>query len=76
MQSPIEAPKAPSSFKIYSQRYQALIDTTTPYTAYRWTATALIFVIYFIRVFLVQGWYIVTVNFIIIIPSMPLVYIF
>ncbi|KAI8813976.1 Rer1 family protein [Cladochytrium replicatum] len=43
-----------------TRRYQKLLDDVTPYTEGRWAFTALCMVIYFLRVFLVQGWYIVT----------------
>ncbi|KAF9906111.1 hypothetical protein EC991_000979 [Linnemannia zychae] len=42
------------------QRYQAILDKATPHTKERWAFTGLVLVIYFIRVFIAQGWYIVT----------------
>ncbi|KAG9065062.1 retention in endoplasmic reticulum protein 1 [Linnemannia hyalina] len=42
------------------QRYQAILDKATPHTRERWAFTAVVLVIYFIRVFIAQGWYIVT----------------
>jgi hypothetical protein len=44
-----------------SRRFQNILDNLTPYTAHRWMATAFVACIYFLRVFLAQGWYIVTV---------------
>ncbi|TPX50044.1 hypothetical protein SeLEV6574_g01122 [Synchytrium endobioticum] len=43
-----------------ARRFQKLLDDLTPYTAYRWTFTALTCLAYCLRVFTVQGWYIVT----------------
>ncbi|XP_077998315.1 protein RER1-like [Glandiceps talaboti] len=47
-------------FTRISQLYQGCLDTWTPYTIGRWVATVLIFICYGIRVFFLQGWYIVT----------------
>ncbi|PWY99658.1 Rer1-domain-containing protein [Testicularia cyperi] len=41
------------------QRYQALLDSTTPYTYHRWGATAGLLVLFMLRIVLSQGWYIV-----------------
>ena len=38
------------------------MDATTPYTLYRWISTGVLCLLYFVRVFLLQGWYIVTVS--------------
>jgi len=43
-----------------SQRYQQLLDISTPHTAARWIGTCLLIMAYMIRVFYLQGWYIVT----------------
>lgn len=39
--------------------YQTYLDKSTPFTTYRWVATAALLVIFFIRIFVAQGWYIV-----------------
>lgn len=60
----IEEPPAPSPFtRVFisiSQRYQSLLDKTVPFTPLRWLATLLISVIYGVRVYMLQGWYIIT----------------
>ncbi|XP_064381509.1 protein RER1 isoform X1 [Dromaius novaehollandiae] len=40
--------------------YQSWLDKSTPYTAVRWIVTLGLSFIYMIRVYLLQGWYIVT----------------
>ncbi|KFX95399.1 hypothetical protein O988_05801 [Pseudogymnoascus sp. VKM F-3808] len=39
--------------------YQTYLDKSTPFTAYRWIGTGSLLVIFFLRIFLEQGWYIV-----------------
>lgn len=43
-----------------SQRYQHLLDKSTPYILNRWIAFSVIFFAYALRVYLVQGFYIVS----------------
>ncbi|KAJ8538113.1 hypothetical protein K7X08_014653 [Anisodus acutangulus] len=43
-----------------SQRYQHLLDKSTPQVLYRWIFFAAIALIYAVRVFMVQGFYIIT----------------
>lgn len=43
-----------------SQRYQHLLDKSTPQVLHRWIFFAVIALIYVIRVFMVQGFYIIT----------------
>ena len=40
------------------QQYQAWLDKSTPYVPYRWLATFGLLMIFFIRIFVAQGWYI------------------
>ncbi|KAL2108303.1 hypothetical protein VUR80DRAFT_3985 [Thermomyces stellatus] len=40
-------------------RYQALLDKATPYVLYRWLGTGTFLVLFFVRIFVAQGWYIV-----------------
>lgn len=40
------------------QIYQTYLDKSTPFTAYRWIGTGSLLVIFFLRIFLEQGWYI------------------
>lgn len=49
--------------KIYitvSQRYQKFLDDTVPHLAARWIATLVLLILYLVRVFYLQGWYIIT----------------
>ncbi|PSR94455.1 retrieval of early ER protein Rer1 [Coniella lustricola] len=41
------------------RRYQALLDQSTPYVAYRWVGTGVALLLFFARIFVAQGWYIV-----------------
>ncbi|KAL4622574.1 protein RER1 [Arapaima gigas] len=42
------------------QIYQSWLDKSTPFSALRWGATLLLTAVYMIRVYFLQGWYIVT----------------
>ncbi|KAL8738837.1 MAG: hypothetical protein Q9181_000441 [Wetmoreana brouardii] len=39
--------------------YQSYLDKCTPYTAYRWIGTGVLLTLFFLRIVLAQGWYIV-----------------
>jgi len=39
--------------------YQSYLDKCTPYTTYRWVSTGVLLVIFFVRIVVSQGWYIV-----------------
>ncbi|KAL9604403.1 MAG: hypothetical protein Q9219_000591 [cf. Caloplaca sp. 3 TL-2023] len=39
--------------------YQSYLDKSTPYTAYRWIGTGFLLLLFFLRIVLAQGWYIV-----------------
>ncbi|CAK8689481.1 protein RER1-like [Clavelina lepadiformis] len=52
-------PSVPLSTKV-SRVYQAWLDKTVPFLIPRWVSTFLLYIIYFVRVFLLKGWYIVT----------------
>ncbi|KAI4159403.1 MAG: hypothetical protein L6R39_000381 [Caloplaca ligustica] len=39
--------------------YQSYLDRSTPYTAYRWIGTSALLMLFFLRIVLAQGWYIV-----------------
>ncbi|EPE10164.1 rer1 protein [Ophiostoma piceae UAMH 11346] len=41
------------------QQYQALLDQSTPHVLYRWIGTGAFIVVFFLRILLAQGWYIV-----------------
>ncbi|XP_020729348.2 protein RER1 isoform X2 [Odocoileus virginianus] len=47
-------------FTRLGQIYQSWLDKSTPHTAVRWVVTLGLSFIYMIRVYLLQGWYIVT----------------
>uniref|UniRef100_A0A8C4GJY3 Protein RER1 n=1 Tax=Dicentrarchus labrax TaxID=13489 RepID=A0A8C4GJY3_DICLA len=48
------------SYLKFLKVYQSWLDKSTPFYAVRWTATLLLTAIYMIRVYILQGWYIVT----------------
>ncbi|KAJ9154942.1 Protein RER1 [Pleurostoma richardsiae] len=56
-QTPFAAVSAQTS-KLQRQ-YQSLLDQSTPYVLYRWVGTAVALVIFFLRVLIKEGWYIV-----------------
>lgn len=41
------------------RKYQALLDQSTPFVTYRWVGTTVGLLLFFARVFIAQGWYIV-----------------
>lgn len=47
-------------FTSIGQRYQTILDKTVPHTVGRWIFTVVLAAFYAIRVFLLQGWYIIT----------------
>ncbi|TFB04881.1 Protein RER1 [Trichoderma ghanense] len=40
------------------RQYQAILDQSTPYVTYRWIGTGVALVLFFLRIFFAQGWYI------------------
>ena len=42
------------------QAYQHYLDVVVPYRIPRWIASLVLLLLYFVRVFFLQGWYIVT----------------
>uniref|UniRef100_A0A1B6E3A1 Protein RER1 n=1 Tax=Clastoptera arizonana TaxID=38151 RepID=A0A1B6E3A1_9HEMI len=48
------------TWKHFQQRYQKLLDDVTPYLVGRWIAAGVLTVGFLARIFLLQGWYIVT----------------
>lgn len=40
--------------------FQSYLDKSTPYTPYRWVGTATLLLLFFLRIFIAQGWYIGT----------------
>ena len=49
----------PSLLTRAHQTYQTYLDASTPYTPFRWGATIILFTAFFVRILVVQGWYIV-----------------
>lgn len=47
-------------FRRAGEIQQGLLDKATPHMTFRWTTTLTLFALYFLRVFLLQGWYIIT----------------
>lgn len=42
-----------------AQMFQAYLDKSTPYNTYRWIGTGVLFLLFGLRIFVAQGWYIV-----------------
>jgi hypothetical protein len=42
-----------------SQIYQTYLDKSTPYVTYRWAGTGSLFVLFFLRIIMASGWYII-----------------
>lgn len=42
------------------QMFQSYLDKSTPYTPYRWGGTGVLFLLFGLRIFFAQGWYIGT----------------
>jgi hypothetical protein len=40
------------------QQYQTWLDKSTPYTPFRWLGTGTLLFLFFLRIFIAQGWYI------------------
>jgi len=55
--TPFDAISAQSN-KLLRQ-YQTYLDKSTPYVSYRWCATGALLVLFFLRIIVAQGWYIV-----------------
>uniref|UniRef100_A0A667Y3F0 Protein RER1 n=1 Tax=Myripristis murdjan TaxID=586833 RepID=A0A667Y3F0_9TELE len=47
-------------FTRLGQIYQSWLDKSTPFYAVRWAVTLLLTAVYMVRVYILQGWYIVT----------------
>jgi len=56
-QTPFAAVSAQTSR--FQRQYQTWLDQSTPYTLYRWIGTATLLFLFFLRIFIAQGWYIV-----------------
>lgn len=47
-------------FETASTKYQYVLDKLSPHYLMRWAIFAVVFTLYFLRVYLVNGWYIVS----------------
>jgi len=43
----------------FFQQYQTYLDKSTPFVAYRWSGTGVLLCLFFLRIVIAQGWYIV-----------------
>jgi len=41
------------------RQYQAYLDKSTPYVSYRWIGTGAVLLLFFLRIVIAQGWYII-----------------
>ncbi|XP_041377238.1 protein RER1-like [Gigantopelta aegis] len=48
------------AYKRYCEIHQHLLDRATPYSTARWCGTVALILMYSLRVYILQGWYIVT----------------
>lgn len=56
----VDQPFLPRLMRTISNRFQQLLDKSTPHTAVRWTLAISLFILYALRVYYLQGFYIVT----------------
>ena len=56
----VDPPFLPRLYRSASTQFQVVLDKSTPHTAPRWLALAALFLLYGIRVYYLQGFYIVT----------------
>jgi len=59
-QHTVDPPFLPRFYRSLSLQLQLLLDVSTPHTTIRWSVLLMLFIIYGIRVYLTQGFYIVT----------------
>ncbi|ESO95778.1 hypothetical protein LOTGIDRAFT_188487 [Lottia gigantea] len=48
------------AYKRYCEIHQYYLDRSTPYSTGRWIFTAILLFVYLLRVYILQGWYIIT----------------
>ncbi len=49
-----------SFFENWSKKWQYLLDKSSPHVAFRWVGFVTVFALYFLRVYFLNGWFIVT----------------
>jgi hypothetical protein len=54
------AASKPGFFETWSKKWQYLMDKSSPHVMFRWIGFIVVFLLYFVRVYLVNGWFIVT----------------
>ena len=55
-----EEVKAPGFFEGLSRKWQYVLDKSSPHPLYRWITFVFFLSFYILRVYLINGWYIVT----------------
>lgn len=64
MENDVSVPSRPNMvqqfFRRFSEIQQNMLDKATPHLSFRWVVTFVLFGLYFLRVYLLQGWYIIT----------------
>lgn len=55
-----DTPSQPGFFENWSRKWQYILDKSSPHPIYRWLFFLLCLGIYALRVYYIQGWYIVT----------------
>jgi hypothetical protein len=53
------APREQRTVSDIEQMYQSYLDKSTPYNTYRWVGTGVLFLLFGLRIFVAEGWYIV-----------------
>lgn len=46
--------------EVWTKKWQYLLDKSSPHVLYRWISFVVIFALYFLRVYFLNGWFIVT----------------
>ncbi|XP_064385234.1 protein RER1-like [Halichondria panicea] len=60
MSDPLVTSSSPSIFQRISIAYQKYLDLVVPFPIPRWIGCTVLLLLYFVRVYFLQGWYIVT----------------
>ena len=56
----MEEEKAPGQLENLTRKWQFLLDKSSPHIIPRWSCFIFVITLYFLRVYLVNGWFIVT----------------
>ena len=60
MDNTMESSSSSNLLADWGKKFQYLLDKTSPHLTYRWIVFAIFIILYTVRVYLVDGWYIVT----------------